>query len=153
MVTCLALWLSYLFETDDKQIIVSLLHVHSLRICYLHRWRLSRLLWLTDAGGAGNSGHAMQQGTAMQRELDWAKHPHVHEIRMSTSDSHCWAVTVKQIISVGGVCHIPLRHGYLLNMGQTGVIMALHWNLFHHITWVDYGKYFICTYLLSLKKT
>lgn len=109
------------------------INIHSLWMCYLHCWRSSRLLWLTDADGAGNSGHAKQQTAAMKWELDWAKHPHVHEIRMSTSDSHCWAVTVKQIMSVGGMCHIPLRHGYLLNVGQTGAIMPLHWNLFHHI--------------------
>lgn len=31
-----------------------------------------------------------------------AKHPCVHEIRVSTSDSCCWVVTVKQIMSAGG---------------------------------------------------
>lgn len=36
------------------------------------------------------------------------EHPCVHEIRMSTSDSCCWAVTVKQIMSVGGVAHVLL---------------------------------------------
>lgn len=37
-----------------------------------------------------------------------AKRPCVHEIRMSTSDSCCQAVTVKQIMSVGGNCNISL---------------------------------------------
>jgi len=37
-----------------------------------------------------------------------AKHPCVHEIRMSTFDSCCQAVTVKQIMSVGGNCNISL---------------------------------------------
>lgn len=35
-------------------------------------------------------------------EAGSAKHPCVHEIRVSTSDSCCWVVTVKQIISAGG---------------------------------------------------
>lgn len=46
------------------------------------------------------------------------EHPCVHEIRMSTSDSCWWAVTVKQIMSVGGVAHFLLCCGYELNVGQ-----------------------------------
>ena len=51
--------------------------------------------------------------TQVQREW-WrlwacsAKRPCVHEIRMSTFDSCCQAVTVKQIMSVGGNCNISL---------------------------------------------
>lgn len=37
-----------------------------------------------------------------------ATRPCVHEIRMSTWDSCCRAVTVKQIMSVGGNCNISL---------------------------------------------
>lgn len=37
-----------------------------------------------------------------------AKRPCAHEIRMSTFDSCCQAVTVKQILSVGGNCNISL---------------------------------------------
>lgn len=37
-----------------------------------------------------------------------AKRPCAHEIRMSTFDSCCRAVTVKQILSVGGNCNISL---------------------------------------------
>lgn len=40
-----------------------------------------------------------------------AKHPCVHEIRVSTSDSCCWVVTVKQIMSAGGSGEIPLLRG------------------------------------------
>lgn len=37
-----------------------------------------------------------------------AKHPCVHEIRVSTSDSCFWVVTVKQIMSAGGSGEIPV---------------------------------------------
>lgn len=37
-----------------------------------------------------------------------AKRPCAHEIRMSTFDSCCRAVTVKQILPVGGNCNISL---------------------------------------------
>lgn len=90
-------------------------------VCSVYRWRSCRLLCLTHAGVVDNSGQAKHQRAAVKRELDWAKHPRVHEIRMSTFDSHCSAVTVKQIMSVGGVRHIPLRHGHQLNMLQTEV--------------------------------
>lgn len=49
------------------------------------------------------------------------EHPCVHEIRMSTSDSCCWAVTVKQIMSVGGVAQVLLCCGYELNVGQAWI--------------------------------
>jgi len=51
------------------------------------------------------------------RDSVGVEHPCVHEIRMSTSDSCCWAVTVKQIMSVGGIAHVLLCCGYLAESG------------------------------------
>ncbi len=43
-----------------------------------------------------------RQGNAAALKAGSAKHPCVHEIRVSTSDSCCWVATVKQIMSAGG---------------------------------------------------
>lgn len=43
-----------------------------------------------------------RQGNAVALKASSAKHPCVHEIRVSTSDSCCWVVTVKQIMAAGG---------------------------------------------------
>ena len=58
----------------------------------LHRYR-ERLVWRLQARSATR--------------------PCVHEIRMSTWDSCCRAVTVKQIMSVGGNCNISLSRKHL----------------------------------------
>lgn len=50
-----------------------------------------------------------RQGNAAAFKAGSAKHPCVHEIRVSTSDSCCWVVTVKQIMSAGGSGEIPLN--------------------------------------------
>lgn len=52
-----------------------------------------------------------RQGNAAAATLkaSSAKHPCVHEIRVSTSDSCCWVVAVKQIMSAGGSGEIPLH--------------------------------------------
>lgn len=47
-------------------------------------------------------------GSAAAFKAGSAKHPCVHEIRVSTSDSCCWVVTVKQIMSAGGSGETPL---------------------------------------------
>lgn len=49
-----------------------------------------------------------------------AKHPCVHEIRVSTSDSCCWVVTVKQIMSAGGSGEIPLPSRRQRKLQQAG---------------------------------
>lgn len=54
-----------------------------------------------DGGGGGGGVFGTLEAAA-------AKHPCVHEIRVSTLDSCCWAVTVKQIMSAGGAVKIPL---------------------------------------------
>lgn len=68
------------------------------RLCLGSKVRYGRQL-KEDAGEAA----ALKAGSA--------KHPCVHEIRVSTSDSCCWVVTVKQIISAGGSGEIPLHRG------------------------------------------
>lgn len=56
-------------------------------------------------------GEAAEGGEAAALKAGSAKHPCVHEIRVSTSDSCCWVVTVKQIMSAGGSGEIPLHRG------------------------------------------
>lgn len=51
------------------------------------------------------------RGTAASLKAASDKHPCVHEIRVSTSDSCSRVVTVKQIMSVGGSSKIPLSCG------------------------------------------
>lgn len=70
-------------------------------------WKVETSLWaavkrpcLPDLHRYGVNGS--------EAEASSAKHPCVHEIRMSTFDSCYQAVTVKQIMSVGGNCNISL---------------------------------------------
>lgn len=73
-----------------------------------------------DPSSEGQAGlRCLFPGTMDTRDSGvGVEHPCVHEIRMSTSDSCWWVVTVKQIMSVGGVAHFLLCCGYELNAGQ-----------------------------------
>jgi len=58
------------------------------------------ITWLCQGAKVRYSGQL--RGEAGGFKAGSAKHPCVHEIRVSTSDSCCWVVTVKQIMSAGG---------------------------------------------------
>lgn len=71
--------------------------------------RLNTLHGYVEGQRAGIVGSWRErQGNAAAFKAGSAKHPCVHEIRVSTSDSCCWVVTVKQIMSAGGSGEIPL---------------------------------------------
>lgn len=57
----------------------------------------------------GSSRERQGDDAAATVKASSAKHPCVHEIRLSTSDSCCWVVTVKQIMSAGGSGEILLH--------------------------------------------
>lgn len=85
----------------------------------LHGWTACHNVWLGGlihymavSEGKGQvqraAGGRSRGKSAAAFKAASAKHPCVHEIRVSTSDSCCWVVTVKQIMSAGGSVEIPL---------------------------------------------
>lgn len=86
-----------------------------------------------------------RQGNAAAFKAGSAKHPCVHEIRVSTSDSCCWVVTVKQIMSVGGSSEIPLSCIRQWLRGSYSKPYFLFYKLWWNFLWDKFkGSQFMC---------